>query len=83
MKSWQPIDGQCMHCGDAAAVFTDANEDMAYDGDAVICLGCLCHGSICADAETFAVVWHDERPGTCDCGWCKRQAELEAIRCQH
>ena len=81
MKAWQPINDQCMHCGADAAVFTDAEDGLAFDGDAVICLGCLCHGSMVVDAETAAyVAWHDERPGTCGCTWCNRQAELEEVR---
>ena len=81
MKAWQLINDPCMHCGDAAAVFTEAPEDMCADGDAVICLGCLCHGSIQADAETAPhVVWHNERPGECDCGWCKQKVKLEEVR---
>lgn len=77
MKSWQPFNDECLHCGSSAEVLTSTGqENLAHDGDEARCTECKCPGTVTVDESendneegNAAIVWHDEP--SCDCEWCK------------
>lgn len=82
MKQWKDLDWaeSCPYCGDAAEVFTDAKDDLAYDTDDVRCVGCGCPGYVSVvedgygDEPGYAYInWHEEPD--CDCDWCLNHPE--------
>jgi hypothetical protein len=86
-KEWKSVEwGECLHCGDAAEIFTDAPCGQAFDGDETRCVGCRCYGSVIVDESRESsdgvsmadIAWHDESPGDCDCWWCRWKTTDEA-----
>jgi len=76
-KAWRlwPHD-ECLHCGSAVEVFTDAPEEMLTEDDEARCVECGCPGTVGIqdggpdDCDDVAYInWHDEPD--CDCEWCK------------
>jgi uncharacterized Zn finger protein len=67
-KTWRPFDYDCSHCGGAAEVLTDSDDDdWAYDGDIARCSECGCQGQVVVDEaddiNVARVEWHhDEQP---------------------
>ena len=72
MKEWKAIDwADCIHCGDAVEVLTDAPEPgYVTDGDEARCIGCGCPGNaVVIDEDSVTIDWHDEP--NCNCAWCQ------------
>jgi hypothetical protein len=76
-KQWKFISwgADCPWCGNSPEVYTDAEDDFAYDGDTVRCCECGMPGHVSVSIDGGSeegdawVHWHDDPE--CECNWCK------------
>lgn len=55
-KRWKEIQwDDCELCGGTIAVFSEAEKDLVYDGEAAKCLDCSATGWVCADENAVNI----------------------------
>lgn len=75
IKKWKPIGlFECPECSGELEVFTEAEDDLVFDGDHVICMNCEWVGEIVVDDETWVKEIYNTRRESVELSrWLKKK----------